>query len=37
MGFNPHRQYKARGATDIVIVVAATAIVIALVAWALVG
>jgi hypothetical protein len=37
MGFNPHRQYRRRGASDYVFVVAGLAAAAALVLWALLG
>ena len=36
MGFDPYRAHR-RSVTDVVVVVAAFALVVALVAWALVG
>jgi hypothetical protein len=37
MGFNPQRQYRKRGAQDIVFVAAALVVAAVLVAWAFLG
>jgi len=37
MGFNPHRQYRRRGAQDYVFVAAAVVITALLLLWALLG
>lgn len=37
MGFNPHRQYKAKGLADYAFVVVGTLLAIALVLWAFLG
>jgi hypothetical protein len=37
MGFNPQRQYRKRGASDLVFVGAALAVAAVLVAWAFFG
>jgi hypothetical protein len=37
MGFNPHRQYRRHGASDIVFVVAGLVVATALIVWAFLG
>jgi hypothetical protein len=37
MGFNPHRQYRSRGVSDYVFVIAGIAVALAIVLWALFG
>jgi hypothetical protein len=37
MGFNPHRQYRSRGLSDYVFVIAGIVVALGIVAWALFG
>jgi hypothetical protein len=37
MGFNPHRQYKRKGASDYLLVAAAVVVALLLVIWAFMG